>query len=134
MGEIVQRPLRGDYRRFAMDFMLEFGFDVKQGEANDFQKWFSENESKLAAACPSGVEYIGTFGVIYSSEKHAGGFRQFLRLDSYGAQDALAAAMREGDLATLLAEANQFVDQDRGADWSNGLYKAVTDLTMIARE
>jgi hypothetical protein len=53
-------------------------------------------------------------------------------LESYAAQDALAAAMKEGDLAALLAEVNQFVDQDRGADWSNGLYKAVTDLTMIA--
>ena len=86
-----------------MNFMAEFGFDVKQGKANDFQKWLSENESKLAAACPPGVEYVGTYGVIYSSEKHAGGFRQFFRLESYGAQDAMAAAMKEGgDFATLI--------------------------------
>ena len=69
---------------------------------------------------------------MFTSEKHAGGFRQLLRLDSYGAQDTLAAAMKGGALGTLLAEANQFIDQDREADWSNGLYKAVTDLSMIA--
>jgi hypothetical protein len=56
-----------------MDFIAEFGFDVKEGKAHEFQKWLSENESKIAAACPTGVEYVGTFGVIYSSEKHAGG-------------------------------------------------------------
>jgi hypothetical protein len=113
-------------------FIFEFGFDVKQGKAHEFQKWLSENESKLAGAYPSGVEYIGTFGVVFTSEKQSGGFRLLLRLDSYAAQDALAAAMREGDLATLYAETSQFVDQDRGANWSNGLYKAVTDLSMIA--
>jgi hypothetical protein len=54
-------------------------------------------------------------------------------LESYGAQHALAAAMREGgDFATLVDEANQFVDQDRGADWSNGLYKAVTEVNFPA--
>jgi antibiotic biosynthesis monooxygenase (ABM) superfamily enzyme len=115
-----------------MDFIFELGFDVKQGKMREFQEWLSENESKLAAAYPSGVEYIGTFGVIFTSEKNTGGFRQFLRLDSYAAQDALAAAMRDGDLGTLLAEGNEFIDHDRGADWSNGLYKAVTDLSMLA--
>jgi antibiotic biosynthesis monooxygenase (ABM) superfamily enzyme len=111
---------------------LRARFDVKQGKAQEFQKWLSENEGKLAAAMPSGVEYIGTFGVVFTSEKHAGRFRYFLRLDSYAAQDALAVAMRDGDFETLLAEGNQFIDQDRGADWSNGLYKAVTDLSMLA--
>ena len=97
-----------------MDFIVEYGFDVKQGRAHAFQKWLSESESKIAAACPEGVEYVGTYGVIYSSEKHSGGYRQFLRLESYGAQDALSAAMKEGGaFATLLDEMSQFVDQDR---------------------
>lgn len=115
-----------------MNFIFEIGFDIKQGKRQEFQKWLSENEGKLAAAMPSGVEYIGTFGVVFTSEKHAGGFRYILRLDSYAAQDALAAAMKDGDLGTLLAEGNQFTDQDPGADWSNSLYKAVTDLSMLA--
>jgi hypothetical protein len=31
-----------------MDFIAEFGFDVKQGKAHEFQRWLSENESKIA--------------------------------------------------------------------------------------
>lgn len=114
-----------------MDFIAEFGFDVKKGQARDFQRWLSENESKVAAACPSGVEYVGTYTVIYSSEKHAGGYRQLLRMESYGSQDTLAAAMKEGGaFANLIEEMNKFVDEDREADWSNGLYKAVTDASI----
>lgn len=114
-----------------MEFIAEFGFDVKKGRAQDFQRWLSENESKVAAACPSGVEYVGTYAVIYSSEKHSGGYRQLLRMESYGSQDTLAAAMKEGGaFANLIEEMTEFFDQDREADWSNGLYKAVTDTSL----
>jgi hypothetical protein len=114
-----------------MDFIAEFGFDTKQGKLQEFQEWLSGAESKIAAACPTGVEYIGTYAVIYSSEKHAGGFRQFFRYESYGSQDAMAAAMKEGgDFSVLINEMSEFVDQDRAADWSNGLYKKVTDTSI----
>jgi hypothetical protein len=114
-----------------MHFIAEFGFDVKQGRAKDFQQWLSENESKLAAACPSGVDYVGTYAVMYSSEKNAGGYRQLLSMDSYGSQDAFSAAMKEGgEFASLIEEMTEFFDQDRDANWSNGLYKAVTDLSI----
>ena len=114
-----------------MNFIAEFGFDVKKGQAQDFQRWLSENESKIPAACPAGIEYIGTYAVIYSSEKHAGGYRQLLRMENYGSQDALAAAMKEGGaFANLLEAMTEFIDQDREADWSNGLYKAVTDTSI----
>jgi hypothetical protein len=114
-----------------MDFISEFGFDVKQGQVRDFQRWLSENESKFPAACPPGVEYIGTYAVVQTSEKHAGGFRQFLRLESYGSQDTLAAAMKEGGaFASLIEEMTNFIDQDRDAHWSSGLYKAVTDTSV----
>jgi len=54
-------------------------------------------------------------------------------LESYGAQDGLAAALREGGaFATLINEATEFVDRDRAADWSNGLYKSVTELSFAA--
>jgi hypothetical protein len=114
-----------------MDFIAEFGFDVKKGQAQDFQRWLSENESKIPAACPPGIEYIGTYAVIYSSEKHSGGYRQLLRMASYGSQDTLAAAMKEGGaFATLLEGMTEFIDQDREANWSNGLFKAVTDTSI----
>ena len=97
-----------------MNFIAEFGFDVKKGRAQDFQRWMSENESKLAAACPSGVEYVGTYAVMYSSEKHSGSFRQFFRMESYGSQDTFSAAMKEGGaFANLVEEMTEFVDQER---------------------
>jgi hypothetical protein len=114
-----------------MNFIAEFGFDVKKGRAQELQRWLFENESKLAAECPSGVEYIGTYAVMYSSEKHSGGFRQFFRMESYGSQDTFAAAMKEGgEFARLIEEMSEFVDQEKDANWSNGLYKAVTDASM----
>ncbi len=114
-----------------MNFIAEFGFDVKKGQAQDLQRWLSENESKIPAACPRGVEYIGTYAVVQTSEKHAGGFRQLFRLESYGSQDTMAAAMKEGGaFASLIEGMSKFIDQDRGADWSSGLYKAVTDASM----
>jgi hypothetical protein len=52
-------------------------------------------------------------------------------MESYGSQDAMAAAMKEGgDFAAYLDEMSQFVDQDRAADWSNGLYKNVADASF----
>ena len=115
-----------------MSLIMEYGFDIKVGELSDFQAWVSENESKLADSCPAGVEYMGTYAVINSSEKHAGGCRQYFRLGSYGAQDALSAALKEGGtFATLLNDMNRFVDRDKGADWSNGLYRSMTDLGTL---
>ena len=68
---------------------------------------------------------------MYSSEKHSGAFRQFFRMESYGSQDAFAAAMKEGgSFAALIEGMTEFVDQERDADWSNGLYKAVTDISL----
>jgi hypothetical protein len=114
-----------------MDFIAEFGFDVKKGQAQDFQRWLSENESKVSAECPDGVEYIGTYAVVQTSEKHAGGYRQLFRLESYGSQDTWAAAMKEGGtFANLVGEMFKFVDQERDADWSSNLYKAVTDASL----
>jgi hypothetical protein len=115
-----------------MDFIAEFGFDVKQGRQREFQRWLVENESKFAAAHPSGSEYIGTYAVVQTSEKHAGGYRQLVRMESYGTQDSFAAALKEdGEFSTLLNEMAEFFDMDRNADWSSSLYKSVTDVSML---
>ena len=43
----------------------------------------------------------------------------------------MAAAMKEdGDFASLIEAMTDFVDQERDADWSNGLYKSVTDISL----
>ena len=43
--------------------------------------------------------------------------------------------MKEGGaFADLFKELTQFIDQDREADWSSGLYKAVTDASIWGDE
>jgi hypothetical protein len=53
-------------------------------------------------------------------------------MESYGSQDTFAAAMKEGGttFATLFEEMSKFGDQDREANWSSSLYKAVTDTSI----
>ncbi len=114
-----------------MDFIASFGFDVQQGRSREFQAWLAENEEKLAESCPDGVEYLGDYVTIYSSEKEAGDYRAFFRFDSYGAQDNLAAAMKDGGtFASLVEEATNFVDSDKGANRSNELHKRVTEASI----
>ncbi len=115
-----------------MRFILENGFNVKIGKDEAYQKWLTENEAKIAAAQPPGTKYLGTFGVIFSSEKKAGSYRSLHELDSYAALDTIAAVAKDetSDFGRLAREESQFFDPDPKAHWSNGLYKLVTDTTI----
>jgi hypothetical protein len=113
-------------------FIAEYGFNVKMGKDEAYQKWLTENEAKIAAADPPGTKYLGTFAVIYSSEKKAGSYRSFQELDSYAALDTIAAVAKDETSAysRLAREESQFIDFDPKAQWSNGLFKLVTDTTV----
>jgi hypothetical protein len=115
-----------------MEFINEFGFDVKRGEVSAFQEWIRAHEKELAAEAPPGWQYVGTYAVVMGSEKQAGEFRQLWRHDSYGAMDAWAAAMREGGRFAELQDeiASRFVDQDKSAHWSQTIMKAVADASF----
>ena len=115
-----------------MRFIQEFGFSIKVGEEEAFQKWLVENEAALAASVPAGVRYLGTFGMIFTTEKQSGAYKLYMELDSYGAMDTLAAAMKDtsGDFGRLMRESTRLGDYDWNAPWSTGLYKAVVDSTI----
>ena len=114
-----------------MKFILEFGYDLKEGVAVDFQEWLKENEKELAQSMPEGVSYLGTFFTMFSSEKHAGSVRTMYQLDSYGAQDSLAAAMRDGSVfSKLIQESMSFADNRNDANGSNALLKSVVDASV----
>jgi hypothetical protein len=73
---------------------------------------------------------VADAGPLLRESRHRSG-RGLLRLESYGSQDTLAAAMKEGGAyADLFQEMAKFIDQDRDANWSNNLYKAVTDTSI----
>ena len=115
-----------------MRFIQQFGYTVKVGQDEAHQKWVIENDAKLRAAAPPGSKYIGTFSVIFSSEKNAGSYLVLMELDSYGAMDAGAAAMKDanGDWGKLIRESTKFIDVDLAAPWSNWLLKDVVDATI----
>jgi hypothetical protein len=116
-----------------MDFVSEWGFDVKKGQTRAFQEWVRENEAKLAQEAPDGWEYLGTYGVVATSEKESGAFRQVWRHRSYADMDTFAEALRQpGTLGQLMDEMTvQFVDDERGANWSQSIYKAVVDTSFV---
>jgi hypothetical protein len=116
-----------------MRFISESGYTVKIGEEEAHQQWLEQNESALAASTPEGVTYLGTFAMVFTSEKQSGFYKTYLELDSYGAMDRLAAATKDAtsEWGRLLRESSRFGDYDLTAPWSNGLYKAVVDATIF---
>ena len=115
-----------------MRFIQEFGFTIKIGKEEAYQQWLADNEPAVAAATPPGTKYLGTFATVYTSEKRSGWYKTYMELDSYGAMDRLAAAMKDAsnDFGRLMRDGSQFGDYDHAAPWSNGLYKAVVDATI----
>jgi hypothetical protein len=115
-----------------MRFISEFGYTVKVGMDEAHQRWLEAHDDELRASCPPGSKYIGTFAVVLSSEKQAGGYKALFELDSYGALDASAAANKDPNnrYGQLLREVSQFFDFDLAAPWSNTLMKDVLDATI----
>lgn len=115
-----------------MRFIEEFGFTVKVGEEEAHQQWFVENEEAFARAHPEGTRYIGTFAVVFTSDKQSGNYRAFIELDSYAAMDRLAAAGKDadGEFGKMLRDLSRFGDYDLNAPWSQGLYKSIVDTTL----
>jgi hypothetical protein len=119
-----------------MRFIQEFGFSIKVGQEEAHQQWLVENEAAFAAAHPAGAKYLGTFAMVFSSEKRSGFYKTYVELDSYGAMDTLSAALKDEstEFGRLVRESSKFGDYDWNAPWSNGLYKAVVDATIIDPE
>jgi len=115
-----------------MRFIQEFGYTVKVGQDEAHQRWLLENDQALAKSMPDGTRYMGTFAVVFSSEKNAGSYRILVELDSYGAMDTLAALNRDSnsEYGRLLRESAKFGDYDLAAPWSNTLMKDVIDATI----
>jgi len=110
----------------------EFGYTVKVGSDEAHQRWLTENDAAIRASMPAGSTYMGTFAVIVSSEKQAGSYKTLIGLDSYGAMDTGAAAMKDAknEYGRLLRDMSQFFDVDLAAPWSNTLLKDVIDATI----
>ena len=116
-----------------MRLIQQFGYTVKLGKDEAHQQWLIDNDKRLRAAMPAGTKYLGTFAVIFSSEKQAGSYVSLFELDSYAALDTSSALNKDpkSEFGKLIRDASQFFDLDLNAPWSNGLWKDVIDATIF---
>ena len=78
-----------------MDFIAEFGFDIKQGKAHEFQGVAIQEQEQDSSGLSHRGRIVGTYAAIYSSEKHASADSVSSSASrAPGSQDALAAAMK----------------------------------------
>jgi len=115
-----------------MRFISEFGFNVRVGHDEAFQRWLAANEERMARTYPEGTEYLGTYMTVFTSEKKAGGYRILERLSSYADLDRLAALGKDDttEYAKVQRELTQFFDPDPHADWCKVLLKGAIEATV----
>lgn len=46
-------------------YIVEWGYDVDEGQWDNFHKWLAKNEQRLASTCPGGVAYKGTYLAVF---------------------------------------------------------------------
>ncbi len=116
-----------------MDFLVIGGYDIPPGKALEFQSWVRENHQALNQATPDGIELVGIFSSMFTSEKNSGAFKTVWRLDSYGAMDRFAAAVQANpEFRGLLDEMGAFQDVRLGSGNSSELLKSVVDISIWA--
>ena len=116
-----------------MEFLTVGGFNVRSGQNIEFQKWVIANAAAPSENTPDGIELVGIYAAVFSSEKNSGFYKTIWRLDSYGALDRFAAAAGEdSEFARLLNELGSFGDARLGASFSGELLKSVSDVTIWA--
>ena len=113
-----------------MDFIALYGYDLKEGKSEAYQQWLRDVDGEWRAAMPEGTEYVGTYAAVHTSEKRAGQMYTIYRLDSYAAQDRLAAATSEGPLGKIMNDSLEYVTFGAGSGWSNILLKSMSDAVV----
>ena len=112
-----------------MEFIQIFSGDVKEGKTKEMVAWLKDHESEIHDQAPEGTEYLGTYFAVSSSEKGMGSAFTLWRLDSYGAQDRMAA-LSDTPLGKLFNDFVDFFDQRNDAKGGQILLKKVTDATL----
>ena len=115
-----------------MALILEQGFDIPEENIGDFQEWLRKNETRLREASPEGISYVGSYAVILSTEKTAGGFRLIWELENYAAQDRLSEAIGQpGPFQELMGALHSVVDKRPDAHTSTSLYRALSETSVL---
>jgi hypothetical protein len=116
----------------ARSLISEQGFNIKRGKEEAFQKWITDNDAALKKSCPPGIEYLGTYVVTMTSEKHAGEYRVLLRLDSFATFDTSHEAARDekSEWGRLNRELTKYMDIPIGGEFSFSVYRPLIGAAM----
>jgi len=99
--------------------MIEWGFEVARDQSEAFHTWLMENEANLAAECPPGVQYRGTYAVFAQSIDTLGAYRTIWTFTSLAAMETLAAEVAAAtSFGTRLKALTAFRDERIGASRS----------------
>jgi hypothetical protein len=108
---------------FIGSVVIEWGFDVAKEKSKDFHDWLGQNEKSLAAQCPPGVQYRGTYGVFAQSDNSLGEYRTVWAFDSLATMEQLAAEVSKGsDFGKLVQALSAFRNDIPGASRSQQIY------------
>lgn len=115
-----------------MSLISEQGFNIKRGHEEAFQKWTADNDDALKKNTPPGVEYLGTYVVAMSSEKHAGEYRVLFRLESFATFDVMHESVRDekSEWGRLNREVTEFMDLPIGGEFSSSVYRPLIGAAM----
>jgi hypothetical protein len=115
-----------------MSLIWEQGFNVKRGKEEAYQKWITENDAAYKSSAPPGVEFLGTYIVTMTSEKHTGEYRQLFRIESFASVDTMVELARDQKSVwgRLSREETEFWDLPIGAEFSFGIYRPLTEAAV----
>lgn len=103
--------------------VMEWGFEVPRAQADGFHTWLQANEQAIAAECPAGVRYCGTYGVFAQSENTLGAYRTVWAFDSLASMEAMSAERAAGgSFGRRVSEMTAFRDEQIGAARSQQIY------------
>jgi hypothetical protein len=108
---------------FVGSIVIEWGYDVAKEKSADFHTWLGQNEKTLAAQCPTGVQYRGTYAVFAQSDNSLGEYRTVWAFDSLATMEQLAAEVSKGsDFGKLVQALSGFRNDVPGASRSQQIY------------
>jgi hypothetical protein len=103
--------------------VIEWGFEVPKNSAEAFHAWLVENEKSLAAQCPTGVQYRGTYGVFAQSHQTLGAYRTVWAFDTLASLEILAQEVaKKSAFGQLVQALSDFRDESIGASRSQQIY------------
>jgi len=114
-------------------FVVEWGFDVKQGMAGQLHRWLADHEHEIVAEQPDDVQYRGTYAVFSTSEKRSGTYRTIWTFKSFAGMQNLGWKLSDKSSAftRLVTDLVAFIDRDREAGTSQQIYQPAQGALSI---